>query len=130
MIVLDTNALIYDALKPNALSRPAARAIDAGASASELTCADVSLWEIATLIDRGRLKVATPTEDFLRDVIARRALTVLAITPAIAARAQTILPTHRDPIDRIIAATADVHGARLVTSDTALRAALGKRAIW
>ena len=130
MILLDTHALVYDAIRPQSLSRAAARAINAGIQDGELCCADVSLWEIATLIDRGRLKVDASIDDFLRDVIARRAFTVLSITPAIAARAQTILPVHRDPMDRIIAATAAVHDARLITSDETIRAALGRRVIW
>jgi PIN domain nuclease of toxin-antitoxin system len=40
------------------------------------------------------------------------------ITPAVAAEVTSLPPTfHRDPADRIIVATARVHGAAVLTAD-------------
>lgn len=57
--------------------------------------------------------------------------TVLPITAAIAA-ATTRLPGNypRDPADRIIGATALVHGAPLVTADQRIRKSKALRTIW
>jgi len=62
MLVLDTCALIFDALAPKRLSRAAAAAIASGESANALACCDISLWEIAMLIKHGRLAPGTGTD--------------------------------------------------------------------
>ena len=50
MILLDTCALIFDALTPERLTPAAAAALDQGEREGNLACADISLWEIAMLI--------------------------------------------------------------------------------
>ena len=130
MIVLDTHALIFDALAPERLS-PAARAVIESAEATRsLVCSDVSLWEVAMLIARDRLKVDVETAKFLRDALAARAIRVLSITPEIAALAQSGAVPATDPADRLIAATALHHRARLVTRDATLRAVEGLSTVW
>jgi PIN domain nuclease of toxin-antitoxin system len=85
-----------------------------------LACADISLWEIAMLIEKGRLEVEASTEDFLTALIAARRLTVLPVTPAIAALSASSTVPEGDPADRLIAATAISHGATLITKDERL----------
>lgn len=57
--------------------------------------------------------------------------TVLPITAAIAA-ASTRLPASypRDPADRIIGATALVHGATLITAEQRIRKAKAVQTLW
>lgn len=50
--------------------------------------------------------------------------------PAIAVLAQSDEFEHGDPADRIIAATAIVHGARMVSADHQLKRLAGLRVIW
>lgn len=53
MSVLDTCALIFDALAPDKQSKKALRAIEQGKKHGELACCDISLWEIAMLVQKG-----------------------------------------------------------------------------
>lgn len=52
MVILDSHAIVYDALDPRRLSRRAARAIEGAAAEGTLACSDISLWEIAMLVRR------------------------------------------------------------------------------
>lgn len=126
MIVLDTHALVYDALSPERLGPAAAKAIDAG----DLACSDISLWEIAMLVARGRLDPGMAAAAFIEDVLVARNIRVLPITPAIAALAQDERFRHGDPADRLIAATSLVHQAALVTADQQLQGIAGLATVW
>ncbi|MBC7543868.1 MAG: type II toxin-antitoxin system VapC family toxin [Candidatus Sericytochromatia bacterium] len=131
MIVLDTCILIFDALTPDRLSPAALTALDTGEQARTLACADISLWEIAMLIAKGRLAVGMDGTAFIRDVLAARAVRVLPVTPEIASTsAMDPRFQHADPADRLIAATALVHHAALVTSDGRLLQLPGLATIW
>ena len=120
MIVLDTHVLVFDALDPGRLTPPAREAIQDASERGVLACADISLWEIAMLLARGRLAVAVEPGQFLSDLVLARGLRILPITPEIAVLAQSERFSHEDPADRLIAATALAHGARLVTADRQL----------
>ena len=131
MILLDTCALVFDALAPERLSAEALRAIEEGEENGSLACCDISLWEIAMLIARGRLDPGTDALSFLKLLLAFRAIRSLSITPEIAKiSANDALFAHHDPADRIIAATALHFGGPLVTCDQALRAVKGLKIIW
>ena len=130
MIVLDTHALLHDALEPARLSSRARAAIAEGAESRSLACSDISLWEIALLIARGRFDPKADAALFLERLIEGRAIEVLPITPKIAVLSQSDSFRHGDPADRIIAATALTHRARLVSADRKLRGVRGLQAIW
>ena len=126
MVVLDTHVLIHDALAPARLSRRAKRLLDT----QPLACSDISLWEVGMLVSKGRVTVEASTEQFLEDIIRARNLRVLAITPRIAALAQSPEFSHADPADRIIAATAIAHHARLISADNRLRRLTSVEVVW
>lgn len=86
MVILDTHAIIYDALEPRRLSRRATRALESAAVEGALACSDISLWEIAMLVAKGRLDPGADTAQFLNDIVEARALRVIPITPASGAR--------------------------------------------
>ncbi len=130
MIVLDTHALIYDALTPARLSARARKAIAVACEKRELACSDISLWEIAMLVARKRLDPAMDASRFLDDMIAARHVRVLPITAEIAVMSQSDRYAHGDPADRLIAATAQVHQAPLITSDAALRKLTTITTLW
>lgn len=131
MLILDTCVLIFDSLDPVRLSSKAALAVDQGYNAAELVCCDISLWEIAMLMAKKRINPKTDADSYLQLVLSARKIKVLPITPKIAALSVTpdFCP-HGDPADRIIAATAIVNKAGLVTSDGKLAEVSGLQVIW
>ncbi len=128
MVVVDTHVLIHDALEPQKLSRRARAALEG--EHGPLAVSDISIWEIAMLIAKGRIDPAADGVLFIEKILEGRAIRVLPITPRIAVLSQSDDFPHRDPADRIIAATAVAHRARLVTSDAELRRSRGLEVIW
>ncbi|HUP23185.1 MAG TPA: type II toxin-antitoxin system VapC family toxin [Thermoanaerobaculia bacterium] len=121
-LLLDTHVLVeWIAGK---LSKTHRHAIDGATDETPLYVSDISLWEIATLHELGRIQLDLPLRDWLERATAPPLVQRASITPAVAAEVAG-LPDHfhRDPADRIIVSTARVLGATLVTRDRRIRAA-------
>lgn len=131
MILLDTHALVFLALRPERLSRPATQAIARAERQDGIAISSITLWELAQLVDQGRIRVPGSVEAFLRDVSTRPGLRVLDITGDIAALT-LLFPASftKDPADRIIAATARAHDLPLVTRDGHMQESPLLRTIW
>ena len=116
MILLDTHMLIWMLVAPEKLSAKARKAIVAARREGPLALSAISLWEIAWLVENGRIET-----DLRVDVFVKRCASyveVLPITEAIAVRAVQFPKSFpADPQDRIIGATALVEGRRLLTAD-------------
>ena len=129
MILLDTHVVIWLAEMPEELSLRAREAIVQERQDDGLAISDKSLWELAHLIARGRIVVKTSLRDFLRAV--ERNFTVLPVTAAIAERSVTFSEGYpKDPTDRLIGATAVVHGLRLLTKDVLIHGSKEVDCIW
>ena len=78
----------------------------------------ISLWEIAKLVELGRLELPVSLEKWFDQALSYPGIELIEITPEIAIES-TRLPGefHRDPADQIIVATARVMKCKLVTSD-------------
>lgn len=80
--------------------------------------ADVTLWEIANLVNLGRIELRLSLRDWLERATAPPLVRRLPITPAVASEVASLPPEfHRDPADRLIVASARVLGATLLTQD-------------
>jgi PIN domain nuclease of toxin-antitoxin system len=131
MIVLDTCAMIFDALDPDRLGRRARRELDAASAKGIAACSDISLWEIAMLAARGRLNPGTDVITFIDLVVTSRNLQVLPITPEVAHLSASYRGFHHaDSADRIIASTALFLKATLLTPDDRLRTVKGLKVVW
>lgn len=82
------------------------------------------------LIAKERVRPAADAATFIEKVLEARAIRVLPITARIAVLSQGDDFKHRDPADRIIAATAIAYGAPLVSADARLRRVRGLRVLW
>ena len=78
----------------------------------------ISCWEIAKLVEYGRLELPCSLEEWFEDALSYPGIRLLELTPEIAIES-TQLPGefHRDPADQMIVATARMYGCPLVTSD-------------
>ena len=129
-IICDTNILLFWSQAPERLTAKAVAALDDGLEGRSLACSDVSFWEIAMLFARKRLVKPVAPEVFMRDLVLAMELEVLPITPDIAVISQSKVFTHKDPADRLIAATAIHEGSPLITADSQLRSIEGLKVIW
>jgi len=130
-VVLDTHVLLWLALDSKRLSRKARQAITRSRETGGLGIAAITLWEIAQLAERGRLLVQGTTSDWLAELLASTAVSVLELSPAVAELATAFGPEFpRDPADRIIAATARAHAMPLVTADERIQLAPLVKTIW
>lgn len=131
VIILDTCALIFDALTPEKLTSAAKKTIVTAEKEHQLFCCDISLWEIAMLIQKKRLCVDTDTQTFLDLILKIRDIKILPISTKIATLSTAdSLSKHFDPADRLIAATSIAHRARLVTCDQHLTKITELSIIW
>ena len=130
MILADTHVVLWLALEPRQISPVAAKALaEARLTGGGVAIADITIWEIAQLTRKGRIDLQTPLASFLRSV--ESAYQVLRVTGEIATRGAGFADSYpRDPADRLIGATAVVHGLRLVTKDERIRGSGEVDCIW
>ena len=132
MIVLDTHALIWwvsgEVARIGAHGR---KSIDRELAGGGIRVSSISAWEIALLVRRGRVGLNADVAVWLATVAAIDGVVFVPVNNAIAIDAVN-LPgeLHRDPADRIIAATARSLDAAVVTGDAKLRAYPHIRTIW
>ena len=131
MIVVDTHIILWNALKSEMLSRKAKKAILAANNSDGIIFCDISLWEIAMLMHKGRLSIDVEYLEFIKLVSESNNYVYRGITPEIARlSAKLFSDNNKDPADRIIAATSIIENAKLVTADKKLRQSRKVATIW
>lgn len=81
--------------------------------------------------ESGKLRFNRPWDLWIDEALAAdERIELLQVLPRISATAVKLAWSHGDPVDRLIVATALVHGASLVTADEAIRASKLVRCIW
>jgi len=117
-IILDTHILLWWFEAESRLPNNYKKVIAAAAPDNPLRVCDISLWEIATLSELGRIELTIPLREWLERATAPPLVQICPISPAIAAEIRSLPSTFpRDPADRIIVSTARVLGASLLTRD-------------
>jgi PIN domain nuclease of toxin-antitoxin system len=129
MIVLDTCAVIWDALDATQLSPKAKKAIER--HENELIICDISIWEIAMLIKKERLVIDSSGSGFIKLLLEARNFQVQEITAEIAALSVSLdAEISNDPADRLIAATSILRNAPVISADQRFRKATVVETIW
>ena len=132
MIVLDTHVMIWWASgQADKLSPVAAEAIDAERDGGQVVISSISAWEVAMLVEKGRLQLAADVEHWLGLVRDVPAVEFVPVDNAIAVDSVRLPGDfHADPADRIIVATARKLTARLVTADEKIRGYPHAATLW
>jgi PIN domain nuclease of toxin-antitoxin system len=117
-LVLDTHAWVWWVSKPDKLSRRQRSAIDRvrRRAGDALLLSIISGWEVALLVQGGRLRLPVQLEAWLEQAMSIPGLEIAPLSVPIVAGAAR-LTGLRDPADMLIVATALHHGAPLVTND-------------
>jgi len=131
VIVLDTHAWIWFVSNPEKLSRAAKKAIEASLEKREIFVSSISAWEVALLVDKGRLKLTMEVVEWTEKSEKLPFLTFVPVDNAIVVKSVGLPgPLHQDPADRIIIATAISIGAMVVTKDEKILNYPHVRGIW
>ncbi len=78
----------------------------------------ISCWEVAKLVEYGRLELACAVEEWMEQATACPGMQLLELTRQIAIESAKLPGSfHRDPADQIIVATARVYDIPLLTAD-------------
>ena len=129
VILIDTCVVIWLAGDPGSLSKAASAAITEARKSGGVAIADITLYELAWLARNGRIAITGSVEAFLA-----RVETLFIVQPVTASVAQIAvdLPASypRDPVDRLIGATALSLGMPLVTRDKLIRKSKALPVIW
>jgi len=131
VILLDTHVLVWMVSDSSQLSRPAFREMRKAEAKGELAIASITLWELALLYQRGRLRASGTIESSIRLILEKSHVRVIELTPEIAALTTAFPESYpKDPGDRLIGATARALGLSLVTQDERIRSSPLVRSIW
>jgi PIN domain nuclease of toxin-antitoxin system len=129
LIVLDTHVLLWAIADSKKLSRAADAAIRRSRQVDGLAISAISLWELAFLVARGRIRSYGTVESSVNRLV--EGVTIKPITPEIATLAAQFPDDYpRDPADRLIGATARAEGLALVTRDEGIRKSPLLKTIW
>jgi len=130
VILVDTHVVVWLAFDKSRLSKKARAAIDdARAKEDGLAISDITLLELARLASKGRIRIDISLESFLEEVETRFA--VLPISGRACTRAVGLPATFpKDPVDRIIVATALVQGLSLISADREIHRSKVVHTIW
>ena len=83
----------------------------------------MSVWEIGTLVRKGRIAFTSPVEDWVEQALGLPGIFLLDVSPRSALQG-ALLASDRltDPVDRMLVAAARIEGATLVTADARILA--------
>ena len=121
MIVLDTHVLVWVMDDDAKLGPEVRRTIVEASRGNEVGVSAITPWEIALLVEKGRLRLAREIAEWLDAALAAPGVRLLPIEPRIALDSVRLPGAfHADPADRLIVATARHWSATLITADGAI----------
>jgi PIN domain nuclease of toxin-antitoxin system len=115
-LLIDTHILIWFLEGNKSLSKPRRQII--ANPQNDVLVSISSLWEIAIKISIGKLTLAKPLADVIKQ-IAVEDIEILPIFPEHTLQVSTLPFHHRDPFDRIIIAQGQSENLPIMTDDSA-----------
>ena len=95
-----------------------------------VTISPVSAFEIGLKVRLGKWPEMVEFESTMPGLLDGQGVIVAALTPEIALHAGLLEWPHRDPFDRMLAATALTLGMVLISADTVFDSLPGLRRVW
>ncbi len=126
-LLLDTHIWLWSHLDPAKLGRKLALALEA--KDTELWLSPVSIWEFLQLVEKGRIVVKGDAGTWVETAWSRTRMNEARLNREVALRSCSIQVPTQDPVDRFLAATAEVYELTLVTDDKQLLRGKGYRTL-
>jgi len=117
-LLLDTHIWVWSALDRARISQRVLKQLEE--PGSELWLSPISLWEVLTLSEKGRLTLRPDPATWIAATLRALPLREAQVTYEVARETAKVELPHRDPADRFLVATARVFDLRLVTADERL----------
>lgn len=117
-LLLDTCALIWLATGSKSLGPKARAAI---AEAQHVYVSSISAFEIAHKNARGGIELPCAPEQWFNNALRVHDVQEIELNSAILIAAAALPLIHKDPCDRFIIATAQLHGLTVVSGDSMFR---------
>ena len=117
--LLDTHVVIWWLTDDRKLSKGHTKLLERSErSGTAVGLSAISLWEIAKLVERGRIELTQSVDDSLEQLETSAFVSILPLTGRVALESTRLgARFHSDPIDQIIVATARCNGLTLLTVD-------------
>lgn len=116
-VLLDTHAWIW-LMEDNPHFKKFKSAIDELVPESNILVSTISLWEVAMIESKRRIRFPVSVLEWLRKAVTAPGLRVIPISPEIAVESCQLPELfHGDPADKLLIATARIFDSRLVTHD-------------
>ena len=122
-LLLDTHMWLWGFLEPDRIVPSVAAQLEDPANI--LWLSPLSIWEAFLLQERGRLALHPNVEEWLARATEIKPLREASLTADAARETRRVALPHRDPVDRLLVATARVYDLTLVTADERLIAVPG-----
>ena len=121
-LLLDTCAILFFSAA-RGLNQKAVESIDVAAEQRQLYVSAISSWEIGQLNSSGKLALTQDPLSFFHEFVKRSSAQINDLSPEILVGSHFLPGSfHKDPMDRILVATARMNAFTLVTSDRAILA--------
>ncbi len=127
MIVIDTHVWIWWVSGSKKLPRRVQRNLDRADAVG--VCA-ISCWEVAMLVQRGRLKLDRDARTWIDRALSVPGVELLALDADVAVDTAELPDFGGDPADRMIVATARKHQVSVVTADARIADSRLVSVIW
>lgn len=120
-LLLDTHIWIWGALEKQRLSETLAQVLaDRG---NEKWLSPLSIMEFHNMVAKGRATIEEEFSEWVSESIRLGGFREAVLTNAVALEASRFTLPHKDPIDRLLVATARAYELTLVTADRSIIAA-------
>jgi PIN domain nuclease of toxin-antitoxin system len=116
MILLDTHVLIWLDEGSHRLGKKALQQINKEFEGGVIAVSAISFWEISMLIQKQRLEIQMPLDDWRGELI-QSGIQEIPVDGSIAIYSGGLQNFHGDPADHLIVATSLKLDATLVTAD-------------
>ena len=129
MTIIDTHILIWWVSNPEKLSQRTRKHLSN--LKESVLVSSISVWEIYMLVKKRRLKLTMDVDSWLEKIESLPFIRFVPVDNRVAAKSVMLAGRlHNDPADRMIIATALIHGAVLMTSDRKIRRYSYVKSVW